>query len=136
RFEYDIDMRGQPMSLLAPFGGLKVHNRALLAAIPGQPCWMAPERIAAWWFDLEDFGAEISQNRGRETPGHAPTEIQNDESAARSAHFCFSPYEGHAARPYRQWGSTAHGLCDRGKKVVPNRKRRASPMIPGKAKLT
>jgi hypothetical protein len=65
----------QSMRLPLAFIGFQIDYGALLAAIPGQPRRMAPERIAARWFNLDHLCPEIREHRRRKSAGHTPTEV-------------------------------------------------------------
>jgi hypothetical protein len=47
---------------------------------------MAAEGVTGRWFDLDNVGAEIGKDGSGKSASHAPTEVQNNKSFARSGH--------------------------------------------------
>src|SRR5215471_6652372 len=86
RLEHHVSLLRQSLHLPAPIGGFQIHNDTFLTPVPGQPRRMAAERVAGSRFDLDNVSAEVGQDCRGESTRHAPTEIQNAKSIARSGH--------------------------------------------------
>src|SRR5579864_1972862 len=86
RLDHHVGLLRQTLRLSAPVSGFQIQNGAFLTPVPGQPRRMAAERITGRRFNLNYLGAEIGQDRRGKSASHAPTEVQNKKSIARSRH--------------------------------------------------
>src|SRR5206468_858671 len=85
--EHDIGLFHQSMPLSLPLISFQIDCGAFLAPIPGQPCRVTAEGVAARWFNLDHLCPEIRQDCCRKSASHTPAEVQNDNSIAWSGHF-------------------------------------------------